>query len=187
MLEGRFKNFKKISGGYYPPDPQPPRFNFRGCRRDLGEKKWLENGGGGAKKCFSKLMYTPVHQNGRYQFVVTNLSLLQATKLSLPKSACRVNIIEIFILNVGGKSLPCIIVFEPLVSGRVGNTGQSLPVLDEGVIVAGIGLTAVYHHTDQVVVNSSEKNTEFKQFLQINQSGFRIRSLGFGFGSIVTV
>ena len=127
------------------------------------------------------------YQNGRYQFVVTNLSLLQATKLSLPKSACRVNIIEIFILNVGGKSLPCIIVFEPLVSGRVGNTGQSLPVLDEGVIVAGIGLTAVYHHTDQVVVNSSEKNTEFKQFLQINQSGFRIRSLGFGFGSIVTV
>ena len=30
MLEGHFKNFKKISGGYYPltPNPQPPRFNF---------------------------------------------------------------------------------------------------------------------------------------------------------------
>ena len=46
MLEGRFKNFKNISGGYYTPDPQPPRFNFRGCRRDLGEKNDWKMGGG---------------------------------------------------------------------------------------------------------------------------------------------
>ena len=42
MLEGRFKNFKKISGGYSPLTPNPHASIFAGAqryaRRDLGEK-----------------------------------------------------------------------------------------------------------------------------------------------------
>ena len=63
MLEGRFKNFKKISGGYYPPDPQPPRFNFRGCPalragRPWGKKNIGKWGGGQKNEYQSK--YTPL-------------------------------------------------------------------------------------------------------------------------------
>ena len=55
MLEGRFKNFKKISGGYYTPDPHASIFADAG--ETLGKKNDWKMGGGGKKM----LLKTNVH------------------------------------------------------------------------------------------------------------------------------